>query len=88
MWTTAASLGGPASLPVQTDATVHRLRVSATGTISIGRGRIGVGTAHTGHTVTAIRDANNVAVYDANGHPLGHVTLNAAKSCVPLTPTA
>jgi transposase InsO family protein len=89
VWTTAASLGGPARLPVQTDATVHRLRVSATGTIIIGhRCRIGVGTAHTGHTVTAIRDANHVTVYDPDGHPLGHVTLDAAKSYIPLTSTA
>jgi putative transposase len=86
VWTTAPSHGGPTTLPVQTDATVHRLRVSATGTISIGRGRIGVGTAHTGHTVTAIRNANHVTVYDPNGDPLGHINLDPAKSYTPLTP--
>ena len=88
VWTTAPSHGGPQSLPVQTDATVHRLRVSATGTIAIGRGRIGVGTAHTGSTVTAIRDANHLTVYDPNGDPLGHAILNPATSYTPLTPAA
>ena len=87
-WTTAASHGGPTRLPMQTDATVHRLRVSATGTITVGRARIGLGTVHTGHTVTAIRDANHITVYDTNGDPLGHAFLDAAKSYTPLTPAA
>jgi transposase InsO family protein len=87
-WTTAPSHGGPQSLPVQTDATVHRLRVSATGTISIGRARIGVGTAHTGHTITAIRDGQHITVYDPNGHPLGHATLTGGRSYLPMTPAA
>jgi len=87
-WTTAPSHGGPQSLPVQTDATVHRLRVSATGTISIGRARIGVGTAHTGHTITAIRDGQHITVYDPNGHPLGHATLTGRRSYLPMTPAA
>jgi transposase InsO family protein len=87
-WTTAPSHGGPTSLPRQTDATVHQLRVSATGTIAIGAARIGVGTAHTGHTLTAIRHTDHVTVYDPNGKPLGHLVLDAAKSYTPLTKAA
>ena len=87
-WTTAPSHGGPAALPVQTDATVHRLRVSATGTISVSRSRIGVGTTHKGHTLTAIRDRDHITVYDLDGRPLGHANLTQGKSYVPLTPAA
>ena len=36
-WTTAPSLGGPASPPVQTDATLHRCPVTNTGAIAVGR---------------------------------------------------
>jgi hypothetical protein len=35
-WTTAASLGGPDSLPIQTDATLHRCTVAANGDETIG----------------------------------------------------
>jgi transposase InsO family protein len=89
MWTTAPSHGGPTALPVQTDATVHRLRVSATGTITIGAdGRIGVGTTHKAATVTAIRDGNHVTVYHPDGHPLGHAVLTTGKTYTRLTPAA
>jgi hypothetical protein len=88
-WTTAPTHGSPSSLPVQTDATVHRLRVSATGTIAVGAsGRIGLGAAHKGQTVTAIRDGNRVTVYHPDGHPLGHALLATGKTYTPLTPAA
>jgi putative transposase len=75
-WTTASSHGGPTNPPRQTDATVHRSRVSATGTVTIGQYRIGVGTTHRGHTLTAIRDtANRVTIYNPDGHPVAHLTL-------------
>jgi len=89
VWTTAPSHGGPTALPVQTDATVHRLLVSATGTITVGAGgRIGLGTAHKGQTVTAIRDANRVTVYHPDGHPLGHAVLTTGTTYTPLIPAA
>jgi putative transposase len=89
MWTTAPHHGGPSSLPMQTDATVHRLRVSTTGTISVGASaRIGLGAAHKGQTVTAIRDGTRITVYHPDGHPLGYALLDAGKTYTPLTPTA
>lgn len=86
VWTTAESHGGPSALPIQTDATVHRLRVSATGTIAVGHCRVGVGAAHKGCTLTAIRDRDHITVYDPDGHPLGHVTITNGKTYTPLTP--
>jgi putative transposase len=87
-WTTAPQHGGPTALPVQTDATVHRARVSTTGVIHVGRRhRIGVGRAHHGSTLTAIRDGDHVTVYTPDGDPLGHAFLTDAKTYTPLTPT-
>lgn len=71
-WTSAPHHGGPHTLPTQTDATIHRPRVSDTGTIRVGLSRIGVGAAWRGQTLTAIRDGDHITVYTPDGHPLGH----------------
>lgn len=86
-WTTAPSHGGPTDLPIQTDATVHRLLVSATGTIAAPGLRIGVGCAYRGQTLTVIRDGERASVYTADGHNIGHATRTPGKSYLPLTPT-
>jgi transposase InsO family protein len=85
-WTTAPSHGGPHALPVQTDATVHHCRVYNVGQIGVGTHRIGVGRAHHGTTLTAIRDGDHATVYDPHGQPLGRVYLTPGKTYVPLNP--
>jgi putative transposase len=74
-WTTATSHGGPTHPPRQTDATVHRPRVSTTGTISVGQHRIGVGTRYRGDTLTAIRDDHRLTIYTTTGTPITTITL-------------
>lgn len=87
-WQAAASLGGPASLPIQTDATLHRCTVSANGAIRIGRSHAtSVGRARAGTTVTAVRDGDHVTIYSAQGQPIGHVHLDPAKRYLTLTRT-
>jgi putative transposase len=86
-WTDAPSLGGPASLPLQTDATLHHCRVAATGAIAVAGHRTSVGTSHAGTTVTAIRDRNHVTIYHPDGQPLGHIHLEPDKNYITLTRT-
>jgi putative transposase len=78
-WTGAASLGGPATLPMQNDATLHHCPVTTNGTIAVAGRRTSVGAAHAGTTVTAIRDGNHITVYHPDGQPLGHLHLDPAK---------
>jgi len=84
-WTTAPSLGGPTSLPVQTDATLHHCRVATTGAIHIAGHRTSVGTTHAGTTVTAIRDNNRVTIYTPDGNPIGYIHLDPDTTYIPLT---
>jgi transposase InsO family protein len=84
-WTTATSHGGPTNPPRQTDATVHQPRVSATGTIRIGRHRIGIGTRYRGTTLTAVRDRDHATIYTPDGHPLGTAHLSTDSTYTPLT---
>jgi putative transposase len=87
-WASAPTHGGPAALPLQTDATVHTLLVSNTGTISVGIGlRIGVGCAYRGQTLTAIRDHDRTTIYTPDGRPIGHAITAEGKSYTPLTRT-
>lgn len=72
-WTTAATHGGPHHPPHQNDATVHRPRVTATGTIRIGPYRIGIGTRYRGTTLTAIRDTNRITIYEPDGRPIATI---------------
>ncbi|MDW3846391.1 DDE-type integrase/transposase/recombinase [Micromonospora sp. BRA006-A] len=85
-WHTATRHGGPQALPIQTDATIHRSRVSTTGTITAGSTRIGVGCTWRGHTLTAIRDHQHITVYTTEGHPIGHATITNS-TYTRLTPT-
>lgn len=84
-WTGAASLGGPASPPVQTDATLHHCPVNRYGAIAVAGHRTSVGTTHAGTTVTAIRDGDRVTVYDPDGRPIGHLHLDPDTNYVTLT---
>ncbi|MBM0207289.1 hypothetical protein JNW90_33135, partial [Micromonospora sp. STR1s_5] len=86
-WTNAPSLGGPTSLPIQTDATLHRCLVGNTGAISVAGHRTSVGTTHAGTTVTAIRDQNRITVYHRDGQPLGHFHLTPDRSYISLIHT-
>jgi transposase InsO family protein len=86
-WENAPSLGGPGSLPMQTDATLHRCRVNNTGAISVAGHRTSVGTPLAGTTVTAIRDQNRVTVYHHDGHPIGHLLLDPDRLYISLTRT-
>jgi putative transposase len=86
-WSSAPEHGSPHALPLQTDATIHRLRVSAYGTIHLARTRIGIGRAHRGHTITVIRDGDHITAYTADGHPIGHTTLTTGKNYQPLIHT-
>ncbi len=87
VWTTAATLGGPTSLPTQTDAIVSRPLVSQTGVIGIGAHRFSVGAPLRGQTLTAIRVANRVTVYTAEGMPLGYATLTPDRTYTIFTRT-
>lgn len=79
-WAAAESLGGPASLPIQTDATLHRCTVAANGAVRIGtRHTTSVGRTRAGNSVTVIRDGQHATVYSAEGQPIGHVHLDPAK---------
>jgi putative transposase len=86
-WTTAPSLGGPANLPLQTDATLHHCRVTRTGAISVAGHRTSVGTTHAGTTVTAIRDGNHTTIYHPDGRPIGHFHLDPDRDYITLTRT-
>lgn len=86
-WTAAASLGGPGSLPMQADATLHRCTVAANGAIAIAGHITSIGRAYHGTTVTAIRDGHHVTVYDPDGHPIGYLHLEPSKRYITLTRT-
>jgi putative transposase len=84
-WTTAPTLGGPSSLPTQTDAAVYHPLVSVKGVISVGSYRFHVGTPLRGQTLTAIRTNNHAVVYNADGESLGHATLTPGKKYTTFT---
>lgn len=86
-WTTAPSLGGPASLPLQTDASLHHCPVATNGSIAVAGHRTSVGRAHAGTTVTAIRDNHRVTLYDPHGQTIGFFHLDHDKNYISLTPT-
>jgi transposase InsO family protein len=89
-WNSADHLGGPQHLPVQDDATIHYLKVSATGTINLGRGhRIRIGTTHATQTITVINDHDRATAYTSNGDPIGYIHLDHTKTYQgKLTPAA
>lgn len=84
-WANAPSLGGPTSLPVQTDATLHHCPVAHTGAIAVAGHRTSVGTTYAGTTVTAIRDGNRTTVYHPGGQPIGYFHHEPGKNYITLT---
>jgi putative transposase len=79
-WDAAPAHGGPEQLPLQTDATVHRLTVVSHGTVCLGdHALIRVGTAHAGTQVTALINGNQVTIYAATGDPIGQLTLDPTR---------
>jgi putative transposase len=75
-WDQAPEHGGPAQLPRQTDATVHVLTVVSNGTVTLGEHILSVGRAHTGATVTLLRNGDHVTAYTTRGDVLGHIMIN------------
>jgi putative transposase len=78
-WDRAPAHGGPTQLPLQTDATVHRLTVIPHGTVTLGAHLIRLGARHGGTEVTALVNGNQVTFYATSGDPIGQLTLDPAK---------
>lgn len=79
-WDRAPAHGGPEQLPLQTDATVHRLTVVSHGTVALGdNALIRIGTAYAGTQVTALVNGNQVTVYAVTGDPIGQLTLDPTR---------
>lgn len=78
-WDQAPAHGGPGQLPLQTDATVHRLTVIAHGTVTLGSHLIRLGARHAGTEVTALVNGNQVSFYALSGALIGQLTLDPAK---------
>lgn len=89
-WDDAPVHGGPGNLPIQTDATVHNLKVSVQGTVNLGKQtRLHIGREHTGHRITIIRDGDRITAYTNDGNPIGHLHLDHTKTYQgTLTPAA
>jgi len=75
-WTQAPAHGGPGQLPLQTDATVHRLTVIPHGTVTLGKHLIRLGARHGGTEVTALVNGNQVAFHALSGDLIGQLTLD------------
>jgi putative transposase len=82
--------GGPHNLPIQTDATVHTLKVGTQGGVNLGKQiRLRINLAHAGHTITIIRDTDRITAYTTDGDPIGHLHLDHTKTYQgTLTPAA
>jgi putative transposase len=78
-WADAPAHGGPGHLPIQQDATVHTLTVTARGVIVLAKTHISVGRHRTGQTITALRDGDHVIAYGPDGTILGHLHLDHTK---------
>jgi transposase InsO family protein len=75
-WDRAPAHGGPEHLPLQTDATVHRLTVVAHGTVCLGTHLIRVGARYAGQQVTALVNGNHVTLHAIDGEPIGDLILD------------
>jgi putative transposase len=84
-WDRAPAHGGPTELPLQTDATVHRLTVIPHGTVTLGGHLIRLGSRYGGTEVTALINGNQVTFHALNGQPIGHLTLDPAKRYAKIT---
>jgi putative transposase len=78
-WDRAPAHGGPAQLPLQTDATVHRLTVIAHGTVTLGAHLIRLGARYAGTQVTALVNGNQVSFHALDGDLIGCLTVDPAK---------
>jgi putative transposase len=78
-WDQAPAHGGPEQLPLQTDATVHRLTVIPHGTVSLGRHLIRLGAAYGGTQVTALVNGPQVSFHALSGDLIGQLTLDPTK---------
>lgn len=78
-WDSAPAHGGPENLPLQTDATVHRLHVIPHGTVTLGDHLIRLGARYGGTEVTALVNGNQVSFHSLDGELLGQLTLDPAK---------
>ena len=75
----APAHGGPERLPLQTDATVHRLTVIPHGTITLGQHLIRLGARYGGTQITALVNGNQVNFHTLHGDLIGRLTLNPAQ---------
>src|SRR3954451_1567034 len=78
-WDRAPAHGGPPQLPLQIDATVHRLTVIPHGTVSLGRHLIRLGARYGATETTALVNGNQVAFHALSGELIGQLTLDPAK---------
>lgn len=84
-WDRAGAYGGPTNLPLQTDATVHRITVIPHGTVTLGAHLIRLGAEHGGSQVTALVNGPHVTFHALDGQLLGHLTLDPAKRYATMT---
>lgn len=78
-WDRAPAHGGPEHLPLQTDATLHRLTVIGHGTVTLGQHLIRIGARHGGTQITALINGNQVTFHALTGDLIGRLTLDPAK---------
>jgi putative transposase len=78
-WDRAPAHGGPEQLPLQTDATVHRLTVIPHGTVTLGSHLIRIGARYGGTQVTALINGNQVTFHALTGDLIGQLTLDPGK---------
>jgi transposase InsO family protein len=78
-WDHAPAHGGPTELPLQTDATVHRLTVIPHGTVTLGPHLIRIGARYGGMKITALINGNQVTFHALTGDLIGQLTLDPAK---------
>lgn len=78
-WDRAPTHGGPEQLPLQTDATVHRLTVIPHGTVTLGPHLIRLGARYGGTEVTALVNGTQVSFHALSGELIGQLTLDPAK---------
>jgi transposase InsO family protein len=84
-WDRAPAHGGPEQLPLQTDATVHRLTVIPHGTVTLGAHLIRLGARHGGTEVTALVNGNQVSFHALTGELIGQLTLDPTQRYATLT---
>jgi transposase InsO family protein len=80
-WQAAPSLGGPASTPIQTDATLHHCKVAPNGSITVGLGqRTNIGKTWAGVDITTIRDGDHITIYSPDGQPIAYTDLDPTRA--------